>query len=118
LKLQVVDSEQTTPNELPARVTALLMDILEAKAVGRGVTIFLENAGLSTFQTATVLSASRPLLIKLFEDGRIPRRKVGKHRYIGMEEVMSPWPIGAVRGEFAQQGNCPAKVVGSSSAVR
>ena len=48
-----------------------------------------ENAELSTVQAAEVLNVSRPFLIKLLEDGAIPHRKVGKHRRVRMEDVMS-----------------------------
>ena len=89
LKLRVTDSEQMEPIELPAGAVSLLMDILEAMAAGRGVTIIPENAELSTVQAAEVLNVSRPFLIKLLEDGAIPHRKVGKHRRVRMEDVMS-----------------------------
>lgn len=89
LKLRVTDAEQTTPIELPAGAVALLMEILEAMAAGRGVTIIPENAELSTVQAAEVLSVSRPFLIKLLEDGTIPHRKVGTHRRVRMEDVMA-----------------------------
>lgn len=89
LKLRVIDSEQTAPIELPAGAVALLMDILEAMAAGRGVTIIPESTELSTVQAAEALNVSRPFLIKLLEDGSIPHRKVGKHRRVRMEDVMS-----------------------------
>ncbi|TGD41593.1 helix-turn-helix domain-containing protein [Pseudotabrizicola sediminis] len=89
LKLRVTDAEQMEPIELPAGAVALLMEILEAMAAGRGVTIIPENAELSTVQAAEVLNVSRPFLIKLLEDGNIPHRKVGKHRRVRMEDVMS-----------------------------
>ncbi|MEI4197763.1 helix-turn-helix domain-containing protein [Roseovarius sp. E0-M6] len=89
LKFRVTDAEQMEPVELPAGVVALLMEILEAMAAGRGVTIIPENAELSTVQAAEVLNVSRPFLIKLLEDGSIPHRKVGKHRRVRMEDVMS-----------------------------
>lgn len=89
LKLRVTDSEQAAPIELPAGAVTLLMDILEAMAAGRGVTIIPENAELTTVQAAEVLNVSRPFLIKLLEQEKIPCRKVGKHRRILMEDVMA-----------------------------
>ena len=68
LKLRVTDSEQMEPIELPAGAVSLLMEILEAMAAGRGVTIIPENAELSTVQAAEVLNVSRPFLIKLLEE--------------------------------------------------
>lgn len=89
LKLRVTDGEQAEPIELPAGAVALLMDILEAMAAGQGVTIIPENAELTTVQAADVLNVSRPFLIKLLDEQKIPHRKVGKHRRIRMEDVMA-----------------------------
>jgi excisionase family DNA binding protein len=75
--------------QLPAGAVALLMNILEAMAAGRGVTIIPENAELTTVQAAEVLNVSRPFLIRLLEEGAIPHRKVGKHRRVRMEDVMA-----------------------------
>ena len=89
LMLRVRDAGQDQPLELPKGAAALLMDILEAMATGRGVTLILENAELTTVQAAEILSVSRPFLIKLLEESAIPHRKVGKHRRIRMEDVMA-----------------------------
>ena len=89
LELRVTDGDQAEPIELPAGAVALLMDILEAMAAGQGVTIIPENAELTTVQAADVLNVSRPFLIKLLDEQRIPHRKVGKHRRIRMEDVMA-----------------------------
>lgn len=88
LTLRVTDAEQDRPIELPAGAVSLLMDILEAMAAGRGITLMPENAELTTVQAADVLNVSRPFLIKLLDEGAIPHRKVGKHRRIRMEDVM------------------------------
>jgi excisionase family DNA binding protein len=88
LTLRVRDADQDQPLELPTGAVALLMDILEAMAAGRGVTIIPENAELTTVQAAEILNVSRPFLIKLLEENAIPHRKVGKHRRIRMEDVM------------------------------
>jgi excisionase family DNA binding protein len=84
-----VESKGEQPIELPAGAVALLMDILEAMAAGRGVTIIPENAELTTVEAADVLNVSRPFIIKLLDEGAIPHRKVGKHRRIRMDDVMN-----------------------------
>lgn len=89
LTLQVIDADHEEPIELPAGAVTMLMDILGAMAAGQGVTLIPENAELTTVQAAEVLNVSRPYLIKLLEDGQIPYRKVGKHRRIRMDDVMS-----------------------------
>ena len=75
--------------ELPAGAVALLMEILEAMAAGRGVAIIPQNAELTTVQASEILNVSRPFLIKLLKEKTIPHRKVGKHRRILMEDVMA-----------------------------
>lgn len=88
LSLRLTEAGQEQPIELPAGAVALLMDILEAMAAGRGVTIIPENAELTTVQAADILSVSRPYLIKLLDDGTIPHRLVGKHRRILIDDLM------------------------------
>lgn len=89
LTLRVREAGQEKPLELPAGAVAMLMEILEAMAAGRGVTLVPENAELTTVQAADVLNVSRPFLIKLLEENALPHRKVGKHRRIRMEDVMA-----------------------------
>ena len=89
LKLRVTESDQVEPIELPAAAVALLTDVLEAMAAGRGITIIPQNAELTTAQVAEVLNVSRPFLIKLLEQENIPHRKVGRHRRVLMEDVIN-----------------------------
>ena len=89
LKLKVTDADQEQPIELPPGAALLLMDILEAMAAGRGITLIPENAELTTVQAADMLNVSRPFLIKLLEEKALPCRKVGAHRRIRMEDVMA-----------------------------
>jgi len=88
LALRVADgADRESPIELPAGAVTLLVDILEAMAAGRGVTLMPEDAELTTVQAATMLNVSRPFLIKLLDEGALPYRKVGKHRRLRVEDV-------------------------------
>jgi len=89
LTLRVIDADQAEPIELPAGAVAMLMDILDAMAAGRGITLIPENAELTTVEAADILNVSRPFLIKLLEEGQIPYRKVGRHRRVRLEDVMN-----------------------------
>jgi excisionase family DNA binding protein len=89
LSLKVTEAGQEQAIELPAGAVALLMDILEAMAAGRGVTIIPENAELTTVEAASILNVSRPYLIKLLDEKVIPHRLVGNHRRILIDDVMA-----------------------------
>jgi excisionase family DNA binding protein len=89
LTVHVTDSDHDETIELPAGAVALLMDILGMMASGRGITLIPENAELTTVEAAEILKVSRPFLIKLLEEGKIPYRKVGNHRRVLMEDVMA-----------------------------
>ncbi len=104
LTFRVIDAGQEQPIELPAGAVHLLMDILEAMAAGRGITLIPENAELTTVQAAEVLNVSRPFLIGLLEQNSIPYRKVGTHRRIRMDDVMAyKAQIDADRAEVLDQ---------------
>jgi len=71
---------------LEATVPAFALKIL-AKALSDNDTV--ETTELTTHQAAAMLHVSRPYLIKLLDEGRIPHRKVGKHRRIRSEDIRS-----------------------------
>lgn len=88
LTMQVREAGQEETVELPAGAVKLLMEILEDMASGRAVTVAPQDAELTTQQAADVLNVSRPFLIQLLEDGKIPFRKVGTHRRVRFEDVL------------------------------
>jgi excisionase family DNA binding protein len=85
LELREAGREETI--ELPAGAVKLLAEILEEMAAGRAVAVAPRQAELTTQQAADFLNVSRPSLIRLLEEKKIPFRKVGTHRRIRFEDV-------------------------------
>lgn len=73
---------------LPASSLKLLADILQQMASGHGVAVLSVDAELSTQQAAEVLNVSRPFLIKLLDERKLPHRKVGAHRRVLLRDVL------------------------------
>jgi excisionase family DNA binding protein len=74
---------------LPASVLRLLQGILAEMAQGHGVAVLPVQAELTTQQAADLLNVSRPYLIRLLEDRRIPFRLVGQHRRVRFEDLLA-----------------------------
>lgn len=89
VKVRVKDAGEEESIELPAGAVRLLVEILEDMAAGHAVTIVPQHAELTTQQAADFLNVSRPFLVQLLEDKKLPYRKVGTHRRIRFEDVLS-----------------------------
>jgi 3,4-dihydroxy 2-butanone 4-phosphate synthase/GTP cyclohydrolase II len=74
---------------LPRPALQLLLEILAHIGRGAGVSILPTEVELTSQQAAELLQVSRPFLIKLLEEGRIPHRKVGTHRRILFSDIMA-----------------------------
>jgi len=88
LAMRVRNAGREETIELPAGAVKLLVEILEDMASGRAVTIVPQTAELTTQQAADFLNVSRPFLIQLLEEKKIPCRKVGTHRRVRFEDVL------------------------------
>ncbi len=73
---------------IPEKALIHLIEVLSNMSDGKSVDIVAEDAELSTQKAADILNVSRPFIIKLLEQGRIPFKKVGKHRRILLHDVL------------------------------
>jgi excisionase family DNA binding protein len=73
---------------LPQTVFQVLRQIVHLMMQGRAIFIVPADKEVSTQEAADVLNVSRPFLIKLLEEGKIPFINVGSHRRIRFSDLM------------------------------
>ena len=75
--------------KLPPKVLRLFADMLGSLAQGHAVSILSKEMYVSTQEAAMILNVSRPYLVRMLDDGKIPFHKVGTHRRIRFDDVVA-----------------------------
>jgi excisionase family DNA binding protein len=79
------DGEQVP---LPEEVYCALVKVVEAMREGKAITLVPRTQRLTTQEAADFLGISRPTLVKLLEDGKIPYDQPGRHRRILFTDLL------------------------------
>lgn len=83
-----IEIEETAEKiKIPLNALKLLADILKEISKGNPISIVPVATEMTTQAAAEFLGCSRPHIVKLVEEGKIPYTKVGKHRRIKFEDA-------------------------------
>ncbi len=84
----VTDDNHHEMIAIPPGALRLLVDMLTQLGQGRAVTVLPQNAELTTQEVADYLNVSRPYVVKLIEEEKLPARKVGTRRRVAFEHLL------------------------------
>ncbi len=85
-----IEIEETQEKiRIPLSALKLLAKILKETSKGKPVSIVPIATEVTTQAAAEILGCSRPHIVKLLESGKISFTKVGKHRRIKYEDIIS-----------------------------
>jgi excisionase family DNA binding protein len=80
------DGEQVP---LPEEVYRVLVEVVQAMREGKAITLVPRTQRLTTQEAADFLGVSRPTLVKLLEEGKIPYEQPGRHRRIMFTDLLA-----------------------------
>ncbi len=87
-RLVIQDRHAGTEIEIDETVFDLIRLLLTTVASNRAVSLIPYDHELTTHQAARFLNVSRPYLVRLLDENRIPHRKVGTHRRVRLEDLL------------------------------
>ena len=86
-EIEIEETEEKI--RIPLSALKLLANILKEMSQGKPISIVPVATEVTTQAAAEMLGCSRPHIVKLLETGKIPFTKVGKHRRIKYEDIIS-----------------------------
>lgn len=89
VELRADRTAERTPLILPHVALRLVADVLAELANGNGVTVAPVRGELTTQHAAELINVSRPYLIKLLDERKLPYRRVGNRRKVRLDDLLA-----------------------------
>ena len=87
-KIRIVSDGDDMPSvELPPKALRMVAKMLGMMARRQLFMLVPQQLELSTQEAAAFLNVSRPFVVKQIDQGRLPCRKVGRHRRVLFEDL-------------------------------
>ena len=84
----VINGRTVDGVQLPEPAIQLLIAGLTEIGKGHSVRLMAQHSELTTQEAAEILNLSRPYVVRLLDDGKIPSRKVGTHRRVRIDDLL------------------------------
>jgi excisionase family DNA binding protein len=86
--LETKSDRETVRAEVPVEVFDFFVQVLSELAEGRAVTLIPQDQELTTQEVADILNVSRPYVVQLLENKKLPFRLVGTRRRVRFADVV------------------------------
>lgn len=86
VSIKIEELEKTI--QVPLKALEILEEVLKSMSEGKPISIAAIGTEITTQKAAEILGCSRPYLVKILEEGKIPFTKIGRHRRLLLEDVL------------------------------